>query len=151
MAVTFNVPAEYVEDARNALVAELINDGQHLENEQESLSSATDDAHRDTCREDRAGALRSLKADLGLLDQLPADLDARDTELVGEFETLWHMIEAMSRLFVDQLIDLCKYSPLDTGDVAGLADRLRWSAERADLLDEQAVAERDNRETEVTA
>jgi hypothetical protein len=147
MAVTFNVPAEYVEDARNALVAELINDGQHLE----SLSSAVDDAHREVRREDRAGALRSLKADLGLLDQLPADLDARDTELVGEFETLWHMIEAMSRLFVDQLIDLCKYSPLDTGDVAGLADRLRWSAEQADLLDEQAVAERDNRETEVTA
>jgi hypothetical protein len=93
MATTFTVPAQYVEDARNALIAELINDGQFLQNEQESLSSATDDAHRDTCREDRAFALRTLRTGLGLLDQLPDAPDAGDVELVADYASLWHMLE----------------------------------------------------------
>lgn len=133
------IPADFLEDMRSALVVEihLDSDAVHV-NHQEAL----EDGGGSPGREDRASAVRILRADMNLLDQV---LEASDDTLVtGEADAMVHALEAVIRVLTPRLGDECQYGPLDLGAVLELTRRLRWAAEEAariDGLDEQEGGE----------
>jgi hypothetical protein len=106
------IPADYLEDVRSALVAELANDC-------DSLRDADNP-------EDRDADVRLLSQDLHLLQQL---LDAiTDTEVTAERNALFHVLEAMCRLVTDRLVEQMGFGPVDMLTVVALVSRLKWAA-----------------------
>jgi hypothetical protein len=116
------IPAAYLEDLRSALVATV-----------SSASDAVRTDHEDVLRgfgpEDRAAAVRCLREDMHVLDQL---LDATsDTKLHGEPEVLSHALEETVRVLAVRLTEVSGYAPIPMGDVLEVSDRLRWAAAEA--------------------
>lgn len=73
-SVSVTVPAEYLEDVRSAIIAEIQDDAAALSTDQASVVDAMP-GNKDVGRADRAGSHRRLHEDLDLLDHL---LDATD-------------------------------------------------------------------------
>jgi hypothetical protein len=122
------IPAGYLEDARSALVAEVHSDGDALRVDQGRLVSGSSVA-----RDDRAGAMRLLRNDVHLLDQL---LEARgDTKVAAERDTITEALQAIVRVLTDRLVEQTGFVPLDMGAVLDLVGRLRWAAEEAVRID----------------
>jgi hypothetical protein len=110
--VAMTIPADYVEDVRTAVIAEIEEDGNFLQTGQE---------------QDRADTMRLLRNDVRLLDQL---LDASgQTSVTSSSETLSEVLQAMVRLLSSRLVDACGYAPVDMAAVLNVARRLQWAAE----------------------
>ena len=124
------IPADYLEDMRTAVIAEITSVSAWVETGQKSV---LDDGSTTVSREDRAGAVRDLREDMGLLDQI---LEASgDTKVSGDVSTLSHALQAVVREFNSRLVDVCGYGPLPMGDVIELSARLRWAADEAIRID----------------
>ncbi|MDQ6729872.1 MAG: hypothetical protein M3022_06145 [Actinomycetota bacterium] len=127
MAEVIQIPAEYLEDVRSALVKEIHDDSKALRTDQ-------DDVLRGSLAgpEDRGAAMRILREDVLLLDQV---LDASgSTTMTGERGALTHVLDAMTRVVSGQLVDRCEYAPIDMRAVAGLAERLGWATAESSRL-----------------
>ena len=99
--VAIAIPADYLEDVRTALIAEIENDGNALQTDQEAVRSGS--SSEDVGRADRASAARLLRNDVRLLDQL---LDAGgQTRVSAEPETLHEVLQAMVRVLSSRLVD----------------------------------------------
>ncbi|MGI8864978.1 MAG: hypothetical protein ACR2JH_11390 [Solirubrobacteraceae bacterium] len=110
------IPAAYLEDVRRALAAEIDNDA-------DWIKASEDHA------EDREGAVRHLRTDLGLLDSvLAAD---ESTELAADPHGLFHMLEAFIRLLTERLTQEIDYAPISMGPVIEILGRLQWAADEA--------------------
>jgi hypothetical protein len=127
-SATITVPADYLEEMRSAVVAELHNDGNMLRTNQAELVSSRND-QLDVARADRESAVRLVRDDVALLDQLLAATE--NATVTATRATLFHALEAMGRLLVERLQEKCDYAPLDMTAVLDLASRLGWSAEQA--------------------
>jgi hypothetical protein len=131
-SAAITIPADFLEDVRSALVAELDRDSDALRTDQAALLSSGKDRSESwakATRADRDLAVRLLRNDLRTLDEL---LDATgDTKVTADRDTLFHALEAMGRLLTERLRVEMGYGPLDMGNVLDLADRLRWTAEQA--------------------
>jgi hypothetical protein len=135
-SVEIKIPAEYLEDVRTALIAEIENDSNALETNQEALTSST--RNEDVGRADRDSSVRLLRADVRLLDQL---LDASgETKVSADWATLHEGLQSMVRVLSSRLVDECGFAPVDMEAVLELADRLRWAAEQSAAIDGSAVA-----------
>jgi hypothetical protein len=117
---TITVPADYLEDVRSALVAEINSDADMLRANQAEVESGP---------EDRDCAVRLLHNDLQALDQLLSA--STDTEITMERETLFHTLEAMCRLLTKRLAEEMEYGPLDMLNVLALVARMEWAAKQA--------------------
>jgi hypothetical protein len=118
------IPAGYLEDVRSALVTEIHFCGEALRTDQESLVSGSSSAV-----EDRACAMRLLRSDMQLLDQL---LEASgDAKVTADPDTITQALQSMVRLLSARLAAKVDYSPIEMGAVLVLAGRLRWAAEEA--------------------
>ena len=139
-SASLTIPADYLEDVRGALAAEIDSDGDQLRTEQaRALPTVNGRSAERFCREDRDGAVRLLHNDLRILDELLGATD--DTEVTAERETLFHVLEAMCRLLTDRLNEHMPYGPLDMAAVLGLARRLGWAATEASrIYPESAVS-----------
>lgn len=116
------IPADYLEDVRSALFSEIENDGDMIRTDHEDVLKDTYSG-----REDRAAAVRILREDMHLLDQV---LDASgDTTLRGERDAVVHVLEATVRVLSSRLTDTCQYGPLPDLDVLHLSHRLQWAAQ----------------------
>jgi hypothetical protein len=136
-SVEIKIPAEYLEDVRTALIAEIENDSNALETNQEALTSSTR-SNEDVGRADRDSSVRLLRADVRLLDQL---LDASgETKVSADWATLHEGLQSMVRVLSSRLVDECGFAPVDMEAVLELADRLRWAAEQSAAIDGSAVA-----------
>jgi hypothetical protein len=123
--VAITIPADYLEDVRAALIVEIGHDSNAIRTDQ--------DADTPNGREDRAAAVRNLREDTQLLDQV---LDAsRDTRVTGERDALAHVLDATVRVISSRLVDQCEYSPIEMRAVLDLAGRLRWAAEESAGID----------------
>jgi len=136
-AVEITIPADYLEDVRSAIVAEINSDSDALRENHASLLSGSLGG-----REDRASALGWLRNDSRLLDQL---LDASgDTKVTAECNTVTEALQSLVRVLIDRLADEAGYAPIPMGSVLELCAALRWAAEEAIRLtpqmDERAVA-----------
>jgi len=117
------IPADYLEDVRTALAAELVNGSNALRTDQEAVVSESSEVHR----EDRDAAARLLGNDVRLLDRL---LNVGvETTVSAERQTLHGALEAMVRLLSARLVEEAGYAPIDLDAVLGLAERLRWAGE----------------------
>lgn len=120
------IPADYLEDMRSALVAEVRRDSDMLRANQEEavrLSSELGDADRDS-------AVEALQRDLRALEQLlPAD--PPDRELLTDREIAFHALESMCRLLTDRLVEEMEYGPLDMLAMLNTATRMEWAARQA--------------------
>lgn len=123
------VPAEYLEDVRTALVAEIRSDSGMLKTNQASMVESASAARvgiSASYAEDRDGAVTILRQDLGMLERLIGERE--DVELVANPDALFHVLEALARVLKGQLDDACDYSPVDLGWVERIAERLAWAA-----------------------
>lgn len=121
-SATITIPADYLEDARSAALAEITNDS---------------DALRTANPEDRGMSTVILQRSLRLLDPL---LNATgDVQIAAEQDTtsspLVHMLEAQIRLLIERLRSTAQYGPMPMGDVLDLAAQLRWAAQEAIRID----------------
>ena len=125
------IPADYLEDARSALIKEIELDGEALRASQADFRA---DGHNDPT--DRDSSALMLRRDLELLGQLPADGDAVVTAQHNRMAMpLVEMLEAMARVLSERLVDVVQYGPIPMGDVLDVATQLRWAAEEAIRLD----------------
>jgi len=136
-AVEITIPADYLEDVRSAIVAEINSDSDALRENHASLLSGSLGG-----REDRASALGWLRNDSRLLDHL---LDATgDTKVTADLSTVTHVLEETVRVLSSRLGQQCGYAPIAMGAVLELCAALRWAAEEAvriePALDERTVA-----------
>ena len=116
------IPADYLEDARSAALAEITSDS---------------DALRTADPQDRGMSTVILQRSLRLLDPL---LNATgDVQIAAEQDTtsspLVHMLEAQIRLLIERLRSAAQYGPMPMSDVLDLAAQLRWAAEEAIRID----------------
>ncbi len=119
------VPADYLEDVRSALVAEIKQDGEMLSDNQEDavrLSSVPPEVDRDA-------SVEHLRRDIRALEQLLAATE--DTELLTDRGTGFHALERMCRLLTDRLAAEMNYGPLDMLAVLTTVTRLEWAAKQA--------------------
>jgi len=136
-AVEITIPADYLEDVRSAIVAEINSDCYALRENHASLLAGSLGG-----REDRASALGWLRNDSRLLDHL---LDATgDTKVTADLSTVTHVLGETVRVLSSRLGQQCEYSPVPVGSVLELCAALRWAAEEAvriePQMDERAVA-----------
>lgn len=119
------IPAPYLEDVRAALIREIKDDSDALQNNQERLGDST--FVESVGREDRSNTAGNLRDDLRALDQL---LDADDdTEITAEAETLFSMFESMSQLLAERLTTETNYAPVEMLAVlwrSARSSRARW-------------------------
>ena len=134
--VTITIPAEYVEDFRSALVAEIKSDGEWFEAQYNELREAREPQRVATSRADRDGALACLLEDVGLLQQLPGVV--ADVAVSSSASALLHTIERVARQWAAQLAEELDYGPANFEAVPALLDRLRWTIERVTTI--EAVA-----------
>src|SRR5437763_7668151 len=101
-AMTVTIPAEYAEDVRSALVAEVATGTDALKSDQEYL---LEDPGDDRARraEDRDAAVRILSRDVALFEGLCMGAE----EVAGEPGDLWHVFEALVRVLKDRLGEVC--------------------------------------------
>lgn len=116
------IPAEYLEDARSALVTEVKQD---------------DDALRTADPVDRERSAVILQRHARLLAEV---YDATgDVEMTAEADTishpLFHVLEGMVRLLHDRLGDVVQYAPLPMDEALDVAERLQWAAGEAVRMD----------------
>jgi hypothetical protein len=126
------IPADFLEDVRSALVAELDDDSDRLRTNQAELLSGGKDRSENwarATRADRDSAVSFLRNDLRMLDELLGATG--DTKVIVERDMLFHVLEAMGRLLTERLREEMGYGPLDMGTVLELGNRLRWTAEQA--------------------
>jgi hypothetical protein len=128
------IPADYLEDVRSALVSGINNDSDALRSDHQEVLDG-----RGVGREDRAAAVRILREDLQLLDQV---LDASgDTTIRGDRDALVHVLEATVSVLSGRLADTSQYGPLPDLDVLELSYRLQWAAhEIGRISHDEAVA-----------
>ena len=117
--VTLTIPADYLEDARTALVKEIANDSEMLK------------ADRDD--DERASSALILRRDIQLLDEL---LDATDdVKLTAEQDhisnPLVHLLEGMVRQLVKRSRDAARFGPMPMGEILDLTEGMRWAAQEA--------------------
>jgi hypothetical protein len=120
--VSITIPADYLEDVRTAVIAEIENDGNAL---------------RSANAEDRRSSELILRRSTQLLKPL---LEATGgVELQAEQDTtsspLVHALEALVRMLSERLRAAAQYGPIPMGDVADLAAEMRWAAEEAIRID----------------
>jgi hypothetical protein len=121
---TITIPAECLEDVRSALVAEIDNDSDAIRSDHQDVLNGVKFG-----AEDRAAAMRILRADVHLIDQV---LDATaETKLTGDRDAILHALEATIRVLAGRITDQCVYAPIPVGAVLELAERLRWAGEEA--------------------
>ena len=118
------IPAAYLEDMRSALVVEINHASHAVQTDQDDVLTGSLAAP-----EDRAAAVRLLREDIHLLDQVLAA--AGDTTAAGERDAVTHALETMVRVLSGRLDDACRYEPIGMGAVLDLAERLRWAATEA--------------------
>jgi len=140
--VTITIPGDFLEDVRTALIAEIDNDSDAIRADHEEVLSADRPEWAATCQVDRAAAVRILREDMHLLDQvLQAD---GDPMVMGERSAVTHALEAVVRVLSGRLVDACVYAPIGMGAVVELSAAMRWAAEEAiriePALDERTVA-----------
>ena len=137
-SATITIPADYLEDARSAALAEITNDS---------------DALRTANPEDRGMSTVILQRSLRLLDPL---LNATgDVQITGEQDNmsspLVHMLEAQIRLLIERLRCAAQYGPLPMGEVIDIAAELRWAAEEAIRMAPQLATRLTSDEREAVA
>jgi hypothetical protein len=121
--VKVTIPAEYLEDMRAALVAQIDNDSDSLQVNQAAMADMLSRV------EDRDASVRCLQEDLELLDQL---LNASEgLEVTGPSGVVIGALEEMVRMLRGRLADACVYGPVPMGDVIDTSTRLRWAADEA--------------------
>ena len=109
---------------RTALIAEIKTDSEILStNHQQVLDNKTDGP------EDRGAAVRHLRQDMRLLDQL---LDADDdTTMAGDSGAVGHALERLARVLISRLDDEAQYGPMPMRTVLDLTSRVQWAAGEA--------------------
>ena len=129
---TLKIPAAYLEDARSAVVAEIVSDGDMLHTNHQSAL----EGRFGGMTEDRTSAAATLHRDMRLLDQI-VDADGEVT-LEGESGDLWFVLEEVVRLLAARLDEAKEYSPIDMAAVLNIAKQLRWAAEESSDLYQEA-------------
>ncbi len=128
--VDITVPAEYLDDFRGALVAEIESDGEWFATHHKKIREHESEPTRiESEREDRAGALRCLLEDAEMLQQLPADENVEAT-VSSNGEALRHVLERVARQWTSELAHELDYGPANFKPAPGLLERLRWTVER---------------------
>lgn len=129
---TVTVPAAYLEDARAALAAEIRSVSNVVAVSQGAVLSAQPE-NIETRVQDRDGAIRILMSDVEAFGHLAGA--AGDVQLTADAgNTLWYLLEAMTRLLTKRLRREMRYGPVDMGAVLEIAERLRWAATEAARL-----------------
>ena len=138
---TLTAPAEYVDDFRAALMAEI------------TWSAGVAEEHREAGeREDLRCAIRLLEEDASLLSQLESqhpDDPRAPVELAADdhIEALEHACATMaSKIIGPKLEDEVGYSPMDerqAGRVRTQIARLSWAVDRAAEMCAAAAAQRE--------
>lgn len=114
---TLTIPANYLDDARKAIIAQLRDDT-------DALGDGAEE------RESRA---RIMSRDMRVFERL---LDATgDTTLEAAADSLSNplgeMLDTMIRQLVGRLDELCVYGPLPVCEMRPLMDEMRWAADEA--------------------
>ena len=129
---TLTVPAAYLEDARSAVVAGIVSDGDMLRTNHQSVL----EGRFGGMTEDRTSAAATLHRDMRLLDQI-VDADGEVT-LEGDSGDLSFVLEEVVRLLAARLDEAKEYSPIDMAAVLNIAKQLRWAAEESSDLYQEA-------------
>jgi hypothetical protein len=135
------IPADYLEDVRSAIIEEVTQDIGAVRSDHEEVLEAIGEDRTANRRSDRVAAVRILREDMRLLDDL-VDADC-DTTVSGSRDAIGHVLQATVRVLSSRLADVCVYAPIDTAAVLELTGRLRWAAEetaRVESDDSEAVA-----------
>lgn len=124
---TLNVPAEYLDDVRAAVVAEVADSSRSVEANHEAAING------DGGDEDWISSAEILTRNMALLDAVKAadgavELTATQDRLSSP---LIHVLEEMARLLSARLAEVVSYGPTPQGDVLDIAARLRWVAREA--------------------
>lgn len=131
------VPAEYLEDFRTAVVAEIECESGALTTNQAGLVEGPE-SYIDIRQADRDGSAASLRTRMQMLDQV---LDATErTRVTANTTAAFHTLEEMVKLLKDRLAGECGYGPLDMLAVLELTERLRWAASEAARIRPEVAA-----------
>jgi hypothetical protein len=135
---TVTIPAEYVDDFRDAVVYEIADSTDAVETNRKAIRDAVDrreDGWRDTCEVDWRGSVRLLAEDGVLLSQLEVAEPGQEFTARAVDVTLSFACAAMARKVVAPRVrHLLRYSPLDEEIVGKLHEqiaRLSWAIDSA--------------------
>lgn len=124
-AVQVTIPADYLEDFRTALTAEIHGTSEWLTGMQKDLITASDEQGAERARTDRAGAARYLRAHMATLEQLPET--AEKTVVENQAEYLDPVFEEVCRRSGSRVEELLGYSPLPFDRLPAAVEELRWA------------------------
>lgn len=130
-STAITVPADYLDDIRSALVAEIHDDSEMLQTNQVALEESGG-SHPEMHLADRDSSLGLLRTDVEMLNQLFGV--SGGVTLTADPGSLDSVLERMARLLIGRLGDECEYAPIKMDAVLALVGRLRWAAEEADRL-----------------
>lgn len=130
--VKLTIPAEYLEDARSASIAEVHED--------------TSRVYTDADTDERDSDMTILRRETQLLDQLLDATGQTTIEAVqdGTCDPIAEMLQTMIRQLSGRLERLCVYGPLPLAEILDIIERMRWAAAETvrvcPALDERTVA-----------
>lgn len=136
---TIDVPGEFAGLIRQAVLAEIGTTARWVQDQQEDLERVQTDEHLDIAETDFAGARLALERDFRLLDQVLAAPAGEPLALSEDVDdrsyTLSHVLQAMiNDVLLPKLKDVCKYSPMDAGEVRGISEALLWASTAIEQL-----------------
>jgi hypothetical protein len=139
--VTLTIPAEYVDDFRDAVVFEIADGTDAVETNRKAIRDAADrrqDAWRSTCEVDWRSSVRLLAEDGVLLNQLEAAEPGQEFTASADDVTLAHACAAMAEKVVGRRVkDLLIYRPIDENVATELRvqlARLSWAIDNSTRL-----------------
>lgn len=138
--VKLTIPAAHLEDVRTALADEIRMDGDRIHADQDAVLEVLGNDLAGNRREDLALAVRTLREDVQLFDQI---LDATDDVTVtGDEGAIRHVLDAVVRVLSGRLADEAEYSPVPMDKVLEISEGLRWATTEANRIEVQEGAGR---------
>lgn len=138
-SAVITVPADYIEDMRSALVAELYTDADMLQvNQADAARRGGGIEDADVVDADVEATVNHVRKDLRALEFL-LSAEPGDREILTDRGTGFHALERMCRLLSDRLTEHLRYTPLDVLAVLAIAKRLEWATTQAMTIDPQAA------------
>ncbi len=156
---TIEVPERYAEDFRDAVLAEIAWDANHVKDaiadEQRIILTARGEAggKAEGCRapdsEDIDGAVGSLHRSHRLLAQAWRG----DQRIEGETEVLAHVLETLTdKILAPRLADKVNVTPIqekEAAEITGVTDQIGWAVREAARLDSIWQAQHADEKAEV--
>ena len=126
---TLEIPAEYLDDMRSALITEVCESAARCNLAETELRNETRRTRLPIQVGDRNGAISVLLEDVTMLNQIQAG-----HSLTGTAAELVHVLDTASRTWAERLNQAYSYAPAAVDEVQPLLDRLRWAVEQTGTL-----------------